>query len=144
MLSLSVRKKQMKNVSNKNALSQFFRQKPKVEAPKPKFEVGDVIINTKFKVISKILEIRGVFDNEDMSVNYEVAQYVMCDIKNDARDKFMAERGGINTTPQPWQRDYKRHKYCQAIDATYTKINPDAAYTLYGIKVSNGDDDAGK
>lgn len=135
----------MKNVSNKAALSQFFRQKPKVEAPKPKFEVGDVIINTKFKVISKILEIRGVFDNEDMSVNYEVAQYVMCDIKNDARDKFMAERGGV-LTPQDsrgMQRDYKRHKYCQAIDATYTKINPDAAYTLYGIKVSNGDNDAG-
>ena len=135
----------MKNVSNKNALSQFFRQKPKVEAPKPKFEVGDVIINTKFKVISKILEIRGVFDNEDMSVNYEVAQYVMCDIKNDARDKFMAERSGLLTTQDSrgMQRNYKRHKYCQAIDATYTKINPDAAYTLYGIKVSNGDNDAG-
>ena len=135
----------MKNVSNKNALSQFFRQKPKVEAPKPKFEVGDVIINTKFKVISKILEIRGIFDNEDMSVNYEVAQYVMCDIKNDARDKYMAERGGVLTTQDSrgMQRDYKRHKYCQAIDATYTKINPDAAYTLYGIKVSNGDNDAG-
>lgn len=135
----------MKNVSNKNALSQFFKQKPKVEAPKPKFEVGDVIINTKFKVISKILEIKGIFDNEDRSVNYEVAQYVMCDIKNDARDKFMAERGGV-LTPQDsrgMQRDYKRHKYCQAIDATYTKINPDAAYTLYGIKVSNGDNDAG-
>lgn len=134
----------MKNVSNKNALSQFFRQKPKVEAPKPKFEVGDVIINTKFKVISKILEIRGVFDNEDMSVNYEVAQYVMCDIKNDARDKFMAERGGV-LTPQDsrgMQRDYKRHKYCQAIDATYTKINPDAARIMYGNKVSNdGDSD---
>lgn len=132
----------MKNVSNKAALSQFFKQRPKVEAPKPKFEVGDVIINTKFKVISKILEIRGIFDNEDMSVNYEVAQYVMCDIKNDARDKFMAERGGV-LTPQDsrgMQRDYKRHKYCQAIDATYTKINPDAAYTLYGIKVSNGDE----
>lgn len=135
----------MKNVSNKNALSQFFRQKPRVEAPKPKFEVGDVIINTKFKVISKILEIRGVFDNEDMSVNYEVAQYVMCDIKNDARDKYMADKmlGPQDSTDMNGERKYKRHKYCQAIDATYTKINPDAAYTLYGIKVSNGDNDAG-
>jgi hypothetical protein len=132
----------MKNVSNKDALKQFFKQKPKVEATKPKFEVGDVIINTKFKVISKILEIRGIFDNEDMSVNYEVAQYVMCDIKNDARDKFMADKmlGPQDSTGMSGERKYKRHKYCQAIDATYTKINPDVAQALYGIRVSNGDE----
>jgi hypothetical protein len=133
----------MKNVSNKSAIQDFLKQRPQVKASKPKFDVGDVIINTKFKVISKIIEIKGVFDNEDRTANYDVAQYVMCDIKNDARDKFMAERGGV-LTPQDsrgMQRDYKRHKYCQAIDVTYTKINPAAAYTLYGVRVNEGDDD---
>lgn len=133
----------MKNVSNKNTLSQFFQQKPKVEAAKPKFSVGDVIINTKFKVISKIVDITGIFDNEDRSINYEVAQYIMCDIKNDARDKFLAEKNLVpqDSTGMSGKRDYKRHKYCHAIDATYTKINPDVAHALYGIRVT-GDTDA--
>ena len=136
----------MKNVSNKSAIQDFLKQRPQVKASKPKFDVGDVIINTKFKVISKIIEIKGVFDNEDRTANYDVAQYVMKDIKNDARDNFMSgvdrANGSLNAAvAHTAKRNYKRMKYCQAIDATYQKINPDAAQALYGVRVNEGDND---
>lgn len=135
----------MNNVSNKKAITDFLRAKPQVKAPKPKFEVGDYIINSKFKVISKIIEIIGIFDNEDMTANYEVAQYVMRDIKNDARDKFMsgidtANGSGNAAYNHTVQRNYKRQKYVRGIDATYHKITPEVVQTLYGIKLNYGDE----
>lgn len=132
----------MKNVSNKSAIQDFLKQRPQVKASKPKFDVGDVIINTKFKVISKIIEIKGIFDNEDRTANYDVAQYVMKDIKNDARDTFLANKLTTqDSRGMSDKRNYKRMKYCQAIDATYHKINPDVAQALYGVRVTEGDKD---
>ena len=126
------------NFINKN-LTKFLEavsiNKVKIVAPEPKFKVGDYIMNTKFKVISKVLDINGVFENEDRTVNYEAAQYVLEDVKNEGRDKFMSERGYL--TSQPVKRSYKRYKYTHKIDPTYDKVSPDVVQALYGSKVTN-------
>lgn len=135
-----------KSLSN-STLEQFLAaaKQVKVASPAPKFEVGDFIINTKFKVISKIIDIRGIFENEDRTYNYDAAEYVMQDIKNDARDTLMgavdqANGSGTAALRHTVQRTYKRYKRVQAIDAYYSKINPDAARIMYGNKVSNDND----
>lgn len=132
---------------NKSTLEQFLAaaKQVKVASAAPKFEVGDFIINTKFKVISKIIDIRGIFENEDRTYNYDAAEYVMQDIKNDTRDGFMsgvdrANGSGNAALTHTVQRNYKRYKRVQAIDAYYSKINPDAARIMYGNKVSNDND----
>jgi len=132
---------------NNPALKAFFDQatKIKVAQPPPKFEVGDYIINSKFRVISKILEIRGIFENEDRTYNYDGAEYIMQDVKNDARDTFMSgvdrsNGSGASALRHTVERKYKRHKFVRAIDAYYNKISPEAVQALYSNKVSNGDE----
>jgi len=130
-------------LSNKSAVQSFFKQAVPVKSPAPKFSVGDYIINTKYKVISKIVGMRGDFENEDRTVNYDMCEYIMVDIKNDARDNYIASSGvPMNETTKALtvERKYKRYKPVRAIDAYYTKINPGAAQSLYGIKVTSGDE----
>jgi hypothetical protein len=130
-------------LTNKSAIQSFFKQAPPVKSPAPKFQIGDYIINTKFKVISKIIGMRGDFENEDRTVNYDMCEYILTDIKNDSRDSFMAQvnvrNGSGNSALQHTvQREYKRYKRVHAIDPYYNKINPEVAHALYGNK-ANGE-----
>lgn len=134
---------QKPRLSNKSALDSLFKQvsEIKVQLPAPKFSIGDYIINSKYKVISKIIDIRGIFENEDRTINYEMAEYIMKDIKNDARDTLMVQvdqANGSGTSAQQHcaERLYTRKKPVRAIDAYYHKINPEAAHALYGIRVT--------
>lgn len=126
----------------------FFDQgkKIKIGAGKPKFSVGDYILNTKFKVISKVIDVRGIFENEDRTYNYDSAEYVLQDIKNDARDKFMSvvdrANGSLNAAmSHNVKRQYRRRKFAQKIDPYYNKISEEAVRALYMSKVTNGDND---
>lgn len=126
----------------------FFDQSKKIKigAGKPKFSVGDYILNTKFKVISKIVDMRGIFENEDRTYNYDNAEYVLQDVKNDARDSFMSTcdmRNGSGNAAlrHTVKREYKRYKLARAIDAHYNKISEEAVRALYMSKVTNGDND---
>lgn len=129
-----------------NKLKAFFNQVKSIkigrENTPPKFQIGDYIVNTKYKIVSKILEVRNVFENEDRSVNYEVAEYVLQDVKNEARDKFMSQLMGARLTTQDsrgMQKVPKRYKLAHSIDSTYHKMNPDVARALYGSIVTNGE-----
>jgi len=134
-----------------NSLSkvqEFFNQKfnQKIEPPNtpPKFAIGDYIINTKYKVISKVIDIKDIFENEDRTINYQVAQYILQDVKNEARDKFLLGMGARLTT-QDWNgavKPHKRYKFVRAIDATYHKMNPDVAQALYSSRAQTGDENA--
>lgn len=110
-----------------------------VKKPEPKFKVGDVVINRKFKVISKVVSLRGIFENEDLTVNYEAAQYVLEDIKNEALDNYMQSKGlgsgdALRNYRENTGKSRQRYKYCAAIDGYYERIDSKAAQILYGIK----------
>ncbi len=109
-----------------------------VKVPEPKFKVNDIIINTKFKVISKVVAIRNIFEQEDLTINYDGAEYILEDVKNEAFESFMSKESspehyahvmqGYRTTPR------KRFKPCVKIDPYYDKVDSQAAQILYGIR----------
>lgn len=109
-----------------------------VKPPEPKFKVNDIIINTKFKVISKVVEIRNIFEEEDQTINYSLAEYILEDVKNEAFENFMSKESSpehyahvmqnYKTTPR------KRYKPCVKIDPYYDKVESGAAQILYGIR----------
>ena len=107
-----------------------------VKAPEPKFKVGDIIINHKFKVISRVASIKDIFENEQGSMNFESAKYVLKDVKNEALVEFL-HKSGVSPEEQSTilrNKNRKREKLCQAIDPYYDKIEGKAAQILYGIK----------
>lgn len=121
-------------------LSNFLRNLPKAKVvkPAPKFTVGDVIINSKFKVISKVVDIRGMFETEDGEVCYDQATYVLEDVKNEAYEDFVNRHfqdpdTKRNLLKRVGDNVRRRHKLYSAIDFSYDKLDPKAAYILYGI-----------
>lgn len=110
-----------------------------IKAPEPKFKVNDIIINTKFKVISKVVDIRNIFEEEDLTVNYDLAEYILEDVKNEAYEDFMRKQSfspehfasvmqSVKTNPRC------RYKPCRKIDGYYEKVESAAAQILYGIR----------
>lgn len=75
-------------------------------SPEIKFKSGDVIINTKFGIVSIVIE---VWNNE----------YELHDIKNSRKNP----------------RNFKYHRYqlCEIIDTFYELVNPTMARLLYGV-----------
>lgn len=89
---------------------------------KPKFNIGDIILNKKFKVVRKVIQIHNeaLVDMESLG-ELNNAQYKLMDLANPHR-----ELKNIQTNPV-W-------KYCIKIDSYYEKIDERTAKILYGVK----------
>lgn len=84
----------------------------------PKFVVGDIILNKKFKVVRRIEEIVLSLGDE----TGEFTQYRVIDLSNPYKDKK-----NLN-----YPRSFK---YCTRIDDFYDKIPEHTAKVLYGVKI---------
>lgn len=89
----------------------------KNKAYKPKFKVGDVIYNKKFKIIRKVLEIQTRSELCEMG---KQAQYKLEDYKNELK--------------RPHNFKYPTYKTCIAIDDYYEVIDERMVQVLYGKK----------
>ena len=136
----------------KNPLLTVFKNKLKANAerPKPKFQVGDIIINWKgLKLVCEVTDIK-LFDNKFYEVNAatngftereatkeelwnaEIGEYTLLDIVNEhrpLRPDVPANMAYVNN------QFYRRKRSIQKIDSTYTKVDPKVAQILYGKKV---------
>jgi hypothetical protein len=84
----------------------------------PKFKVGDIILNKKYIIVRKVIDIIGTEKVMDMQT---IAQYVLKDIHNPLKERVALER-------------FKVYKQCIKIDDYYDKIDERAARVLYGFK----------
>ena len=86
----------------------------------PKFKVGDIILNKKYIIVRKVVDIIGMEKVLEYTSN---AQYVLRDIHNPLK-----ERGALSSG------HFKVYKQCVKIDDYYDKIDERAAKVLYGFK----------
>lgn len=99
-------------------IRQFFKDKVKeINSKKyePKFKVGDIILNKKYKIARKIVKICSL----DTNVKGDLTQYEMIDIHN----------------PLSNVKNYKysKYKYCVAIDNYYDKVDERTVKILFGV-----------
>lgn len=87
------------------------------QAYKPKFKVGDYILNKKFKIVLRVREINLNLELNETGKN---AQYKLINIKNDL------------TANQNFKYDV--FKDCIKIDDYYDVIEEQTALVLYGKK----------
>lgn len=90
----------------------------------PKFKVGDIILNKKFKVISKILDISDytkLLKEEDQK--YKKAEYIIYLLQD-------------LSNPMSSVRNKKRKKTANMIDSYYEKVDERSATILYGTNNS--------
>lgn len=114
-----------------------------IRAPEPKYSVGDILFNSKFKVFCKVIKIDGIFENEDGTINYDQATYILEDVKNTAHENYLKEQGMDQGQQQQFlyrekngvKYRRKRYKPVQLIDTFYDKVESEAALILYGIKL---------
>lgn len=79
----------------------------------PEFKAGDIILNTKYKIVRKVLEVKVYDINEQ-----RVPDYIMKNISNELTSKRNLA--------------YKVTRECMRIDAFYEKIDVKTAQILYG------------
>jgi hypothetical protein len=84
----------------------------------PKFKVGDIILNKKYIIVRKVVDIIGMEKVLEYTSN---AQYVLRDIHNPLKERTAVEQ-------------FKVYKQCVKIDDYYDKIDERAAKVLYGFK----------
>lgn len=101
------------------------------KSKEPKFKIGDVIINTKFKVVSIVTNLAKAFPTGVIdSYSEKVLCYVLKDLENKAAQEFFAKDGRILD-----KEKRKRYKDVKKIDATYQLVDPMKAQLLYGKEV---------
>lgn len=125
-------------MSDKNKFIQAILDRKKEIDPakyEPEFEIGDVICNDKFKVISKVVNIKlrqaDVRDKQGRLLAYnegpEVPHYILRDYENYAAKEYFK-----NNNSQLDMKRRKRYKECIRIDGTYTKMDPLKVKILFG------------
>lgn len=104
---------------------------------KPKYKVGDVIKNDKFKVISIITGIYKTYqtfrDEKGHSIGQsgeKVLHYVLKDLENKAAQQYFGKMG-----MQLNKEERKRWRPTRGIDHTYHKIDPVKAQLLFGKEI---------
>lgn len=80
----------------------------------PKFVEGNIIINEKYKIVSRVVKV----DIVDMDT-YNLCTYTLADLENPLRAAKAI-------------KSYNKEKDCQKIDAFYELIDPKAAEIIYG------------
>ncbi len=131
-------------------LTKFLNKiKAHAQPDKPKFEVGDYIMNNwkGLKLVSEVVDVM-LYGKQEMyevvpvgqptkppryatpeeSWGSEIGEYTLLDVINEhspTQAKNNAE--GV-------KRIYKRHRSIRKIDSTYVKVDPKVARILYGKK----------
>lgn len=134
----------------KNPLLSKFKSKLKANSQeyKPKFQVGDYIINNwqGLKLVCEVVDIK-LYSQEihqltmvgqpavpprkmtrEESWGLEVGEYTLLDIVNE-HSAVQAKNNAEGV-----KRIYKRYRDIRKIDSTYTKVDPNVARVLYGKK----------
>lgn len=102
-----------------------------VKNPKPKFEIGDIIMNNKFKVISIVTNIAKVWNKDNLHEDREL-HYILVDLENKAAKEHFSRNGMVLNMEKR-----KRFKLVRKIDPTYHKIDPTKAQILFGKSVED-------
>ncbi len=124
------------------------RIKATSQANKPKFEVGDYIMNNwkGLKLVSEVVDI-SLYSHEihdlvpvgqpqlpprrlapEETWGQEIGEYTLLDVINE-HSNMQAKNNAEGV-----KRVYKRHRSIRKIDSTYVKIDPKVARILYGKK----------
>lgn len=127
----------MSNSNVSKFLQEINNRKSKIDPAtyQPDFKIGDIIVNDKFKVISKVHNIGMKFADirepiRGLAVDREkikTPHYILIDFENKAAEEYFGKSGMHldKKTRQRWKK-------CVNIDKTYKLLDPAKALILFG------------